>query len=115
MDLQPRDDMAAGALDAILRAGKPQAAAMPGMAADVAGMPPPEAIENYADLLDELTGRAIVNQVADEVELCEQGRRDLIQLQRDGIKRLGVDRTIKARSEPFEGASVVVHPSLMQA
>jgi hypothetical protein len=49
------------------------------------------------------------------VKRADEDREPLLRIQVEGIKRLGVDRLITHRSEPFDGASTVVHPMLMQA
>lgn len=71
--------------------------------------------ENLAERLDAAGRASLVTIIAQEVEQAEAGRKDFLEIQRKGLERLGVDRTLEARSDPFEGASAVTHPSLMQA
>jgi hypothetical protein len=89
-----------------------QAAGAAGPQAGIGMQPDPNI--NYALTIPDAEASSIVSMIDEEVTRADEDRASLLRLQRDGIKRLGIDRTVKSRSEPFEGASVVVHPAMMQ-
>lgn len=80
----------------------------------IGGMAPPSD-ENLAARLADSDRAQLVALLDQEIKQAEDSRKSLLEIQRKGIDRLGIDRTIESRSDPFDGASAVVHPALMQA
>ena len=70
--------------------------------------------ENLAELLDENELMRISNQLVDGIEKDKSSREDWEKTYTDGLKYLGM-KFDDERSEPFEGASGVVHPLLGEA
>ena len=70
--------------------------------------------ENLAERLSTAERALLVSILSQEVEQAEAARKTIMDVQRRGLDRLGLDRTIESRSEPFEGASPVNHPALVQ-
>ena len=70
--------------------------------------------ENLAELLDENELMRISNQLVDGIEKDKSSREDWEKTYTDGLKYLGM-KFDDERSEPFEGASGVIHPLLGEA
>ena len=70
--------------------------------------------ENLAELLDDAELMRISNQLVDGIEKDKSSREDWERTYTDGLKYLGM-KFDDERSEPFEGASGVIHPLLGEA
>ena len=70
--------------------------------------------ENLAEMLDETELMRISNQLIDGIEKDKSSREDWEKTYTDGLKYLGM-KFDDERSEPFEGASGVIHPLLGEA
>lgn len=70
---------------------------------------------NLAALLTEGERKALGYEIKREIEIAKTSRRDWIDLMTKAVKRLGFDRQTEKRSDPFPGASAVVHPAFAQA
>jgi|TARA_R100000030_G_scaffold64187_1_gene48847 hypothetical protein len=70
--------------------------------------------ENLAEMLDESELMRISNQLIDGIEKDKSSREDWERTYTDGLKYLGM-KFDDERSEPFEGASGVIHPLLGEA
>jgi len=70
--------------------------------------------ENLAELLDDAELMRIANQLVDGIEKDKSSREDWERTYTDGLKYLGM-KFDDERSEPFEGASGVIHPLLGEA
>ena len=70
--------------------------------------------ENLAEMLDESELMSISNQLIDGIEKDKSSREDWERTYTDGLKYLGM-KFDDERSEPFEGASGVIHPLLGEA
>jgi len=69
---------------------------------------------NLADLIDESELNSISNQLTDGIEKDKSSRDDWEKTYTDGLKYLGM-KFDSERSEPFAGASGVIHPLLGEA
>ncbi len=70
--------------------------------------------ENLAEMLDDAELMRISNQLVDGIEKDKSSREDWERTYTDGLKYLGM-KFDDERSEPFEGASGVIHPLLGEA
>ena len=70
--------------------------------------------ENLAELIDESELMNISNQLIEGIEKDKASREDWEKTYTDGLKYLGM-KFDKERSEPFAGASGVIHPLLGEA
>ena len=70
--------------------------------------------ENFADSLDENELMRIANELVDGIEKDKSSREDWEKTYTDGLKYLGM-KFDDERSEPFAGASGVIHPLLGEA
>jgi hypothetical protein len=70
--------------------------------------------ENLAESMDESDLGRIANQLIDGIEKDKSSREDWERTYTDGLKYLGM-KFDDERSEPFEGASGVIHPLLGEA
>lgn len=76
---------------------------------------PVEHHENLAEHLDDATLADIGGKVIEAVQRDIESRQEWANIYADGIASLGVDRTEDDRTDPWPGASGVVHPVLAQA
>ena len=70
--------------------------------------------DNLAEVLDPSTLNSIANELRDGLEKDKSSREDWEKTYTDGLKYLGM-RFDEERSEPFSGASGVIHPLLGEA
>jgi len=84
------------------------------------GMPPPDIMaegddfyENLAEVLDRSTLRSLYNDCIADYKDDLSSRKEWEQTYREGLEFLGMK--FEERSEPFEGASGIVHPLLAES
>ena len=71
--------------------------------------------DNLALLLSDEERRTLGAEIKREIEIAKRSRLSWIDQAVKGVKRLGYDRETEKRSDPFPGASAVVHPVFAQA
>jgi len=116
----PRFDVALGdqpdGITVLAQAAKERDAAVKAMAArNAPGASRVDHNANLVEYLDPLALSALQRDLMEEVNSAIDSRKPWLDLFTKGVRRMGVDREQEKRSEPFPGASAVVHPALAQA
>ena len=71
--------------------------------------------DNLALLLSDEQRKTLGYEIKREIDIAKRSRLSWIDLMVKAVKRLGFDRETEKRSDPFPGASAVVHPAFAQA
>ena len=70
---------------------------------------------NLAEVLSEDQRLVLGQELWRELEAADASRAEWRMLASEGVRRLGLDRHLDKRNDPFPGASAVVHPAFAQA